>query len=510
MDPTDWRSIHDHFLDNTYYRCEFQWRDIHLPNVGVRSRGSGTRNAIKPNLGFDFSRYTSSQRFLGLKSLVTRNFAQDSSMVHEHLAMKLFQRMGLPYERTAHARLYVNEEYVGLYLLVEPVDSRFLQHHFGEDTGYLFEYSWTGEAYNFEYLGEDPSLYVPSPFEPKNHESDPQPEALVEMIRQMNQSRDAEFAHTMERYLDPGAFLTHVAVEQYLAEFDGILGFAGMANFYLYRRTADNRWMFIVWDKDNTFHDWQRDINDNTAENVLVRRALAVPEWRRLYLEAFHEAAQTAGGGSGYLAGEETRVYSLIREAAYADPYKVNTMFAEIVPLSNETFEAAHQYIRDFFRNRTPIVQAAIARDGFTQTPGSLDVYASSATNYAYNCPVLTPGSLARLKIANGPGGGARNWLSITAYARRNQHQHRGQRSAAAFCVPDRGPVSGSLRRTVRSATAHDSQGQCEQPYHSRRYPAEQCRNRRRDPHQLGSGRPQQSRSIRRISHPLCHGPRHG
>lgn len=38
-----------------------------MTDVGVRSRGCGNRNPVKPNLGFDFSRYHSKQRFLDRK-----------------------------------------------------------------------------------------------------------------------------------------------------------------------------------------------------------------------------------------------------------------------------------------------------------------------------------------------------------------------------------------------------------------------------------------------------------
>jgi len=402
MDPNDWKSIHERYLENTYYRCEFVWRGIVVPNVGVRSRGSGTRNAIKPSLAFDFSRYTSSQRFLGLKSLVTRNFAHDVSMIHEHLSMKLFERMGLAYQRTSHARLYVNGEYHGVYLLVEPVDSRYLRTHFGEDNGYLFEFNWNGNPYRFEYLGEDPALYVPGLFEPKTHEDSPEPEKLIAMIRDINQANDEQFLDTMARHLDLRVFLTHVAVEQYLSEFDGLLGFAGMANFYLYRRAADSQWQFIVWDKDNTFHDFVRPIWENIEQNVLIRRALAIPALRDQYLQALHLAAETAGGAYGWLHQEAHRVYWLIRDAAREDPALVmlSPSGDGIIPATMQDFEFAHEFLNDFFAARAATVTLAVMSNGFIQEAAAPDVCQPAVGNPAYETTALTPGSLGRVRMS--------------------------------------------------------------------------------------------------------------
>ena len=57
----------------------------------------------------------------------------------------------------------------------------------------------------------------------------------------------------MGSWLDVDRFLTHVAVENALAEGDGIVGDQGLNNFYLYEYGAKNRFVFIPWDKDNTF-----------------------------------------------------------------------------------------------------------------------------------------------------------------------------------------------------------------------------------------------------------------
>src|SRR3712207_8890916 len=52
------------------------------------------------------------------------NHNSDASMLHEHLAMRFFGRMGLPAPRTRHVRLLVNDEPTGVYSVVESIDRK--------------------------------------------------------------------------------------------------------------------------------------------------------------------------------------------------------------------------------------------------------------------------------------------------------------------------------------------------------------------------------------------------
>src|SRR5688500_7675427 len=119
---SDWAKLKAEFQTNTYYPADLTWNGITVRNVGIRSRGRGSRSGNKPGLRVDFDRYTTAQRFLGLKSLVLVNVTQDASGIHESVAMAFYARLGIPASREIHTRLYVNNEYAGLYVLVASVD----------------------------------------------------------------------------------------------------------------------------------------------------------------------------------------------------------------------------------------------------------------------------------------------------------------------------------------------------------------------------------------------------
>ena len=98
---------------------------------------NGSRNATKLGLRVDFNRYVSGQQFLGLRSVVLDNLWQDPSMVREHVAMALFAHLGQPSSRQSFARLFINDEYQGVYSLVEPVDARYLTRTLGDQARLL-------------------------------------------------------------------------------------------------------------------------------------------------------------------------------------------------------------------------------------------------------------------------------------------------------------------------------------------------------------------------------------
>lgn len=396
--PADWASIKEKYLENTYYRCDFAWKGIKVEGIGMRSRGSQSRSPIKPSIGLDFSRYTSAQRFLGLKTLVLRNLNQDASMMHERLAESLFRRVGLVASREAHARLYVNGEYVGVYLLVEPADEHMLRTRVGEDGGYLYEVNDTSPNFKFEYRGPDPATYIPSIFDPKTRTSDPETRnGIVEMIRRINESPDEKFVEEVGQYVDLPAFLMHAAAEQVLAQWDGVLGSSGLNNFYLYRFADGRMGMPIVWDQDGAFSDINFSIWRETDQDVLFRRSLQIPELRKLYLDAVRQCAAALGGEGGWMDREVERIYQQIRQAVQEDPVRLCRVAdapGGIGACTLKMFEDDVLALRDFARRRAGIVlaEAGKVEEELWIDPSGLEVGLDSSG-------VVVPGSIGAIKV---------------------------------------------------------------------------------------------------------------
>jgi spore coat protein CotH len=201
VNPGDWSQLKADFRKDTYYKANFSWRGIDVNDIGIRSRGTGSASGDKPYLGLDFTKYVSSQRFLGLTAFRLKNALQDASFVHDRLSMMLFRRMGLPAPREAYAKLFINGQYAGLYIIFEEMDANFLNRAYGESAGYFYQFSWVKE-FNFEFLGDDPANYAPTMFEPKTRKTAYDPATIVAMVKAINQSSDANFVAAVSEFID--------------------------------------------------------------------------------------------------------------------------------------------------------------------------------------------------------------------------------------------------------------------------------------------------------------------
>jgi hypothetical protein len=280
--------------------------------------------------------------------------------------MLLFRRLGLPAPREAQTRLYINNAYAGVYSIVESIDKPFLKRTFGEDEGYLYKYDYPadGQPYFFSDRGSDPALYVPLPFKPETHESDPRPEFVEQLVQTINETSVEVFRSVIAGYLDLQKFLRHVAVEVFLADNDGFLGDYGINNFYFYRFKDQKLFTFIAWDKSEAFNSptysiW-RNINSIPATRVnhLMAQTLASPDLFDYYLEALMECVRSAGelaeGAAdtrGWLEREIEIEYQQIREATLADPEKT---------FSNDDFERAVNNLRTFAQERGAFVTSEV------------------------------------------------------------------------------------------------------------------------------------------------------
>jgi spore coat protein CotH len=353
INSRDLRTLRATYQQNTYYTADFQWRGMRVRNVGVRSRGAASRSGVKIALRVDFDRYTTGQQFLGLKSVILKNLWQDGSMMHEQLAMTMFRRLGQPASREAFCRLFINNEYQGLYSIVESVDNDFLNVTIGENTGYLFSYQYMG-PFRGEYLGEDYAPYKRI-FEPQSREleSDAALYAPIhDLFREVNQPDDAVWRERVERYVDLQQFVTHVAIENFLAEEDGVLGVNGTNNFYLYRMSGTTRHRFIPWDKDSSFLLTGFSIFSRTDDNELSRRALAYGDLRELYLQVLESAARSAAE-DGWLEAEVTRIADLVAASVQEDTRK---------PFSTEAFFESVEFMKAFARERSAFVLEEVAK----------------------------------------------------------------------------------------------------------------------------------------------------
>ena len=353
VNSRDLRALRERYRENTYYTADLTWKNVKVRNVGIRSRGQGSRNPTKLGLRIDMSRYTTGQTFVGLSTIVLDNVWQDAAMIRERLAFSFFDRLGLGAPRETHCRLFINSEYQGLYTITEEIDAAFVQRITGETGGTIFEFHYSNAlAWRAEDLGANEPYKTL--FEPRTHVLDADTTLytpIQQLFREVNGPDDAVWLERVGQYIDLPQFMAYAAIEQYIAENDGVLGFAGMNNFYLYRSPGTTRHRLFVWDKDQSFLFVDSPIATTDA-NVLFSRAMAYPELRETYLQALEQCAQLSQT-DGWLAFEVDRLASLVFDAARADTKK---------QFSNDQLDEAVASLREFAARRPQQVLTEVAR----------------------------------------------------------------------------------------------------------------------------------------------------
>ena len=355
----DWAKLKANFRENTYYPADVTWNGQSVPNAGIRSRGLGSRSATKPGLRVDFNRYNAGQTFLGLKSFVLDNLTQDASGIHETASAAFYARLGIPVSREIHTRLFINNEYAGLYVIVESVDKDLLARVFGaigEDTqndGYLYEYNWEDD-WRLSYLGSALSPYKLK-FSPSTHESKTDEELfrrIETLVRLINESSTTGLPNEIGHLFDIPGYVRFVAAQNFLSETDGFLGAFGLNNFYLYRLENQEKHVLISWDSDNTFYSPILSINEGWGGNVLMEKLMSLPEYNQMYRDEIARAAELAEQDD-WLNTEIIRQIQRIDTAMKEDTAK---------PWTNGQYEGEAGEMLNFSRPRITFVRCELER----------------------------------------------------------------------------------------------------------------------------------------------------
>jgi CotH kinase protein len=105
----------------------------------ARLKGNWSWNCSKMQFVVSFNEVDSEARFHGLRKLMFDAAWYDQTILHERLAYPLFEARDLPYSCVNNARLDVNGAYYGLFANLERIDHEYLERHFDEPDGNLYQ-----------------------------------------------------------------------------------------------------------------------------------------------------------------------------------------------------------------------------------------------------------------------------------------------------------------------------------------------------------------------------------
>ena len=295
-----------------------------ISNVGFRLRGNTSRNADKKSFKISFNSFVQGQKFKGLDKMNLNGEHNDVSIMRSRLSNQLLAYAELPCSRTSYIKLFINDEYKGLYLNVEHIDDEFLQRRFiDDDQGNLYKCYWGAD---FNNLGTSPVPYYDI-YELKTNKIENDYSGLISLIQIINNTSDDDLACALWEVFDVDLYLKTLAMEILIGHWDGYA--VNMNNFYLYQRPSDGKFVFIEYDMDNTFGidwidvDWaHKNIYFwGESDRPLYQRVMDVPYFRDRFTLYMAQLLQDYFIPANIIS-ELNETQYLITQAALDDPYK--------------------------------------------------------------------------------------------------------------------------------------------------------------------------------------------
>ena len=241
-----------------YRDCSVTIDGVNIGNCGFREKGNAsnyfTSRGKKKPLKIAFDAFVE-QKMDGLKKINLSNFTNDPSLMHDALSFKLMRDAGLAAPRTAYTKVFVNDEYIGLYLIIENVDKTFLKFEYGSanNDGNLYKTD-RGVSVYLNWLGPDKGLYKEQGLKLNTNESEDDWSTLIDFINLLNNYTGADIKQQIENKFDVHAYIKILAIEKAVRSWDSYWG--GGNNFYMYEH-PDGRIRWIPWDMNETFQDMQ-------------------------------------------------------------------------------------------------------------------------------------------------------------------------------------------------------------------------------------------------------------
>jgi len=240
-------------------------------SVGIRIKGAaGSTRSIDdlPALTLNIDRFNKGQKLHGLEKLHLNNSVQDPSRMSEMVCADLYRRAGIPAARATHALVSLNNRRLGLYVLKEGFDKTFLQRHFTNASGNLYDGGFLQDI--------DQDLKLDSGKEPPDWKD---LRALAEACRLPNAEQRRQ---RLAGLVDVDRFITYTALQILTEDWDGYP--ANRNNYRVYHEPDGGRFVFLPHGMDQMFDHGGMPL-DRGFEGMVAQRIFQVRDWREAYFD---------------------------------------------------------------------------------------------------------------------------------------------------------------------------------------------------------------------------------
>ena len=236
-------SLTANYTLDQYMRSDVTIDGVAYPQSGVKYKGNSSYNngSSKKPFRIDLSEYTDGQSHDGLKKLVLNNGFKDPTLLREKIMLDFLNAHGIAAPRCGFARFYVNNQYRGLYTVVEDVNKTFLEDRFGNKSGNLFKGDPKG---TLVCKGASQSLYT-TDFELKTNETTNDWSDLIHFIGVLNNTPNTTLPDSLAAYLNLNSWFDYWAAHNMFVNLDSYVGSGH--NYFLYHNAGTGKFEWITW-----------------------------------------------------------------------------------------------------------------------------------------------------------------------------------------------------------------------------------------------------------------------
>lgn len=229
-----------------------------LDSAGMRFKGESSFQYTKNNkrsFKISLDRFQKKNAYGEVRTFNLNNCFKDPSFLREKIQLDFLREQHLPSPAACFIRVFVNDEYLGLYLAVEEIGTRFLEKHFTNHDGNL--YLGEPQAY-LQDLGPDPSNYFRK-YKKKKTGKDTTYHDLAlfmgELNKKFKKNKDRKYAEHLDQIMNTDQMLHSWAINNLFVNPDAF-NMMYRHNYALYHEPTSGKFQWITWDYNLGFAAW--------------------------------------------------------------------------------------------------------------------------------------------------------------------------------------------------------------------------------------------------------------
>ncbi len=321
--------------DDIYYPAQLAFDDK-VYECQVRYRGATSRNHPKKSWKIDL--FSDNNDFDCEKLNLNAEYI-DNTMLRNHLTNNLYKSMGFPAPKTKHIKLYVNNEFRGVYLCIQNIDEYFLKDNDRQKNSLFKAINHSANMAPLCHFGEYPISWEQKIGDPKDYQK------LITLLNKLYYYNNTDFVNNIENMVNVENIINYFAIEFVISSYDCFT-----KNLFFYLNPKTDLWEIFPWDNDAAWgfswkgeyiQDYETFYYDSPLKNQLLFQRLL--EHEKYKIMFWNTVQSIIDEKFSHLLSEIDNDVTRIQPDIYNDTFKRCT---------NQEFDDSIIELKSFFTKR--------------------------------------------------------------------------------------------------------------------------------------------------------------